>query len=83
MQAADFVEKKLWNFETKRLRRSFCRNPSNVEGFDNDYAFLIAGLLDLFAAAGDTKWLRWAFELQESMDDLFWDSQLGESFVLV
>lgn len=78
-QAAKFVEKNLWNPETKRLRRSYCRGPSDVEGFDSDYAFLIAGLLDLFAAAGNTKWLKWAYELQKSMDSLFWDPRLGES----
>ena len=79
LQAAKFVEKNLWNPETKRLRRSYCRGPSDVEGFDSDYAFLIAGLLDLFAAAGNTKWLKWAYELQKSMDSLFWDAKLGES----
>ena len=78
MQAATFVEKKLWNPETKRLKRSYCRGPSDVEGFDSDYAFLIAGLLDLFAANGDTKWLKWASELQQSMDNLFWDDKLGD-----
>ena len=71
------MEKKLWNPETKRLRRSYCRGPSDVEGFDSDYAFLIAGLLDLFAANGATKWLNWAYELQQSMDNLFWDDNLG------
>ena len=78
LQAAEFVESMLWNTETQRLRRSFCRGPSEVEGFDSDYAFLIAGLLDLFSASGKTKWLAWALELQRSMDKLFWDSAQGD-----
>lgn len=42
VQAADFVRQQLWDESTKRLRRSFCRNPSAVQGFADDYAFLIS-----------------------------------------
>lgn len=42
LQAADFVRQQLWDGSTKRLRRSFCRNPSAVQGFADDYAFLIS-----------------------------------------
>ncbi len=40
---------KLWDVETRRLRRSFRLGPSPAEGFADDYACLIAGLLDLHA----------------------------------
>lgn len=68
----------LWDASSKRLRRSYCRGPSQVAGFDSDYAFLASGLLDLFAATGDTRWLAWAEELQGAMDDLFWDHNSGK-----
>jgi len=38
--------------------------PSQAPGFLDDYAFLIAGLLDLFEYGGDLQWLQWALELQ-------------------
>ncbi len=46
-------------------------------GFADDYAHMIAGLLDLYEAGGGTEWLNWAAQLQESMDGLFWDAEHG------
>lgn len=42
MQAAAFVREQLWDDSTRRLRRSFCRKPSAVQGFADDYAYLIS-----------------------------------------
>ena len=42
LQVAEFVQNHLWDESTQRLRRSFCRNPSAVQGFADDYAFLIS-----------------------------------------
>ena len=50
-----------------------------MEGFDGDYALMVGGLLDLHAAGGGTKWLAWAYRLQQAMDDLFWDDKAGEA----
>lgn len=77
VQAAEFLRAKLWDPHTKRLKRSYRSGPSDVPGFDTDYAFLISGLLDLYGATADTQWLAWAKELQTSMDALFWDSDNG------
>ena len=46
-------------------------------GFAEDYACLIAGLLDLYEADFDTAWLKWAVELQAKMDALFGDDAGG------
>ena len=59
-----FIRSKLYNEKSKRLTRSFRMGPSQAPGFLDDYAFLIAGLLDLFEYGGDLKWLQWALELQ-------------------
>uniref|UniRef100_A0A8C1N2R6 Spermatogenesis associated 20 n=1 Tax=Cyprinus carpio TaxID=7962 RepID=A0A8C1N2R6_CYPCA len=48
---------------------------SEVEGFLDDYAFVVCGLLDLFEATQRVHWLQWAEELQLRQDQLFWDSQ--------
>lgn len=69
-RAAHFVKSKLYNEKTKRLTRSFRNGPSKAPGFLDDYAFLIAGLLDLFECGGDYKWLQWALELQTSQVSL-------------
>ncbi|KAI8849639.1 hypothetical protein BC829DRAFT_432462 [Chytridium lagenaria] len=46
----------------------------------DDYAFLIGGLLDLYEATLELKWVRWAADLQETMDRLFWDPEHGGYF---
>ena len=46
-----------------------------IQGFLDDYAFLIKGLLDLYEATLDSNWISWANELQKKQIELFWDSQ--------
>ena len=46
-----------------------------IQGFLDDYAFLIKGLLDLYEATLDSDWISWANELQKKQIELFWDSQ--------
>jgi len=60
-------------------RHHSCDGDLKVEGFDGDYALLIGGLLDLHAAGGGSKWLAWAYKLQQAMDMLFWDGNVGET----
>ena len=77
MQAAAFVKDNLWDGATARLLRSFCKGPSSVAAFADDYAYLIAGLLDLHGVTGDVQWLAWSLQLQQVMDELFWDGDAG------
>lgn len=51
-----------------------------MEGYAEDYAYLIFGLLELFQAGGDPEWLQWALQLQERQDALFWDDVDGGWF---
>ena len=51
-----------------------------VEGFVDDYADVIKGLLDLYEATFDPEWLLWAERLQEAQDTLFWDPKDGGYF---
>ena len=51
--------------------------PPTWDGFADDYAHLISGLLDLYGASGTTGWLRFALRLQAAQDELFWDERAG------
>ena len=66
--------------ENKLLFRSFREGRGNVEGFADDYAFVIQGLLDLYEASFDVEWLKFALELQETQDRLFFDEKAGGYF---
>jgi uncharacterized protein YyaL (SSP411 family) len=45
-----------------------------IEGFVDDYTFMTRGLLDLYEATFNDKWIAWAEKLQEKQDELFWDN---------
>ncbi len=52
----------------------------SIDGFADDYAYLIRGLLDLYEASHESSWLQWAWQLQGKMNELFWDSEGGGYF---
>src|SRR5205807_4182296 len=75
--AAQFVQSKLYSTKTGKLTRRYRAGEIAVEGFLDDYAFFIQGLLDLYEASFDVRWLSWAIQLQGMQDQLFWDSKNG------
>jgi uncharacterized protein YyaL (SSP411 family) len=72
-RAARFVRRHLWNPQAQTLLRRYRQGDAAVEGYAEDYAYLIFGLIELFQAGGDPEWLEWALQLQERQDALFWD----------
>ncbi|GBF98147.1 hypothetical protein Rsub_10559 [Raphidocelis subcapitata] len=78
--AAAFARAELWDAGEGKLRRSFCGAPGRVWGFAADYAYTVAGLIALAEAGGGAEWLGWAGELQDRMDELFWDEAHGGWF---
>jgi uncharacterized protein YyaL (SSP411 family) len=78
--AASFLRDKLWDRDRRVLLRRYRAGQSAIDGYAEDYAYLIFGLLELFAAGGDPEWLMWAMELQKRQDDLFWDHAGGGWF---
>src|SRR5262249_34368654 len=64
----------------KILYRSYREGRSNIQGFADDYAFVIQGLLDLYEASFDVEWLKLAVELQQTQDRLFFDEKNGGYF---
>ncbi|KAK7481023.1 hypothetical protein BaRGS_00027742 [Batillaria attramentaria] len=85
IKAAEFVQTHLYLSNENTLLRScytsldggVAQVPQPIRGFADDYAFVIRGLLDLYEACMDTRWLKWAERLQEQQDQLFWDEEGG------
>ena len=77
-RAAEFVRSHLWDEAGHgiRLARSY-RESRSGPAFADDYAWMVAGLLDLYEAGAELRWLRWALELQDEMDEAFWDAGEG------
>jgi uncharacterized protein YyaL (SSP411 family) len=66
--------------ENGRLLRTFQGGSAGGPAFLEDYAFLIAGLLDLYEADPDVGWLREALSLQETLDTHYADETGGAYF---
>ena len=79
-RSANFVRTKLYDPSPKILYRSYREGRSNIEGFADDYAMVIQGLLDLYEASFDVEYLKFAIQLQETQDRLFFDEKNGGYF---
>jgi uncharacterized protein YyaL (SSP411 family) len=79
-RAAKFVRANLYDKSRKILFRNYREGRSDIEGFADDYAFVIQGLVDLYEASFDIEWLKFAMELQETQDRLFFDDKNGGYF---
>ena len=79
-RAAEFVQRELFDSKTGGLFRSWREGRGAAEGFAEDYAYLIQGLLDLYEASFELRWLQWAEQLQAAMDARFWDESRGGYF---
>ncbi len=79
-RAATFIREVLWNADTRSLTRRYRQGDAAVDAYAEDYACLIAGILELFQASGEPEWLEWALVLQHRQDELFWDEAGGGWF---
>lgn len=70
----------MWDAARGVLFRCWRGGRGAAEGFAEDYAFFTQGLLDLYEASFDGRWLAWAGRLQAKMDELFWDAERGGYF---
>ena len=75
-RAADFI---LDNCRTVSGRLSHVYRPGRdgITGNADDYAFFIYGLLELYAALFDVRYLKAAIELNAHFIDHFWDRENG------
>jgi uncharacterized protein YyaL (SSP411 family) len=76
--AADFILNRMR--EDGRLVRVFQNDRATGPAFLEDYAFLIAGVLDLYEADGRQYWLESAIALQAVLDTHYADTKAGAYF---
>ncbi|GFO65088.1 thioredoxin domain-containing protein [Geomonas paludis] len=78
-KAAGFVLQHM--MQEGRLRHSYQEGSARGEGFLDDYAFVIAGLIDLFEASHELRWLERSLELCAAAVEQFEDRELGGFFM--
>ncbi|HEY0404145.1 MAG TPA: thioredoxin domain-containing protein, partial [Pyrinomonadaceae bacterium] len=62
------------------LLRTYKDGQAKLNAYLEDYAFFIDGLLALYEAAGELRWLEEALSLALTMNAEFWDEQEGGYF---
>ncbi|MBT5873304.1 MAG: thioredoxin domain-containing protein, partial [Candidatus Latescibacteria bacterium] len=63
-----------------RLLHVYKDGEARLNGYLDDYAFLVSALLDLYEASFDTEWFQMAMALNGTMIDQFWDRDGGGFF---
>ena len=79
-QAANFILSHLRDPKTGRLLRRYRDGEAKGSAFLDDYTFFAAGLLDLFEASQDPRWLKEAIRITDEQIHLFWDGKDGGFF---
>jgi uncharacterized protein YyaL (SSP411 family) len=77
-RAARFVLERM--VKEGRLQRTWLGGEAGVPAYLEDHAFLSQGLIDLFEATFDVRWLAAAVELSEKLERLFGDPSGGAWF---
>ncbi|UCF07370.1 MAG: thioredoxin domain-containing protein [Thermoplasmata archaeon] len=73
-EAVDFICTNMKN-KDGRLFHRFREGEAAISGFLDDYAFLVWGLLELYEASLDVRYLKQALELNTYLITHFWDSE--------
>jgi len=79
-KAMDFILKNIRNDDGTLLKR-FRNGKAGLPGHLDDYAFLSWGLIELYEATFETRFLKEAVELSEQMVTDFWDQVNGGFFL--
>ena len=79
-RALDFIISRMYQSDSGLLFRRFRDAEAAIPGFLDDYAFLIAALLDLYQADFDPRHIGMALRLVDKMRELFQDPAAGDFF---
>jgi len=77
-RSAQFLQSRLYSDGT--LHRRYRDGEVRYAGTLEDYAFVIQGLLTLYEADFQARWVTWALDLQRIQDARFWDEAQGGYF---
>ncbi len=84
LTAAIATANSLWDLMVTKdngLYRSYYEGKTSIEGTQPDYAFFAEGLIALYDATGDQRWLDKAAVLTDEMHNRFWDTANGAYFM--
>ena len=79
IKALDFILDKMLD-NNGFLYHRYAKGESAIEGFLDDYAFLIWGIIEIYEACFEPKYLQIATDLSKIMIERFWDNKLGGFF---
>lgn len=79
-RSAAFIVNHLYDGDTGLLSRRYRDGEVKHEANLDDYAFVSQGLLDLYEATFDAKWISLALKIADTQIALFWDSGPGGFF---
>ncbi len=79
-RAADFILTKMRTPDGRLLRTWSAGTEAKLNGYLEDYAFLIDALVTLYEATFAPRWVAAAVELADVMLDQFWDERDGGFF---
>jgi len=79
-RAADFILTNMYDATTRTLLRRYREGDAAIHGFLDDYSCFTNGLIDLYEASFDLKYLTTAEALAEKMMELFEDKENGGFF---
>jgi len=78
--ASDFILLKMRN-ENGRLYHRYRDGENAISGFLDDYAFFIWGLIELYEATFEVRYLKAALEINNELLKHFWDNEDGGFFI--
>jgi uncharacterized protein YyaL (SSP411 family) len=79
-RAADFVLTRLRTADGRLLRTTFAGMDAKLNGYLEDYSYMIDSLVSLYEATFEPRWLTEATRLADTMIGLFWDEAGGGFF---
>ena len=80
-RCADFIWTKQWQSGTQKLLRIYKDGHSKIDGCLDDYAYFLEGLIAIYEAGLDSRWIVRARELADAMIAEFWDEGEGGFFL--
>src|SRR5947209_11926153 len=80
VKAADFILTRMRTADGRLLRTYSSGSEPKLNGYLEDYAYLLDGLVSLYEATFAPRWIEAALDLARVMVEQFWDAEGGGFF---